>query len=95
MTITTPFSGPDYSFNLISENKGDKVERHYHEGWDETWFVVKGRYRFVICGVVKELTAGETITAKRNFLHSVECLEDGSQRIAIFKDGVKIYYVED
>ena len=92
MKVETPFSGSDYSFNVITENKGDKVNNHYHKKWDETWYIVRGRYEFFIDGVKVHAATGDVITAKRGVRHSVSCMMDGSQRLAVFKDGVELIY---
>lgn len=92
MKIETLFNGNDYSFNIISENKGDKVEPHHHNDWDETWFIIEGKYKFIIGYNTIIAYPMQTVFAHRKIVHSVECLEDNSKRIAIFKDGVEIHY---
>ena len=93
MKIYTPFNGDDYSFNIVKENCGEVVKRHLHSNWDETWYITKGEYKIIIDKEVHFLTEGDYITALRGSTHSVTCMKDGSERIAIFRKDVEIYYV--
>jgi quercetin dioxygenase-like cupin family protein len=85
-------STPDYDIYVIQENEGDKIERHFHRGWDESWIIKKGKYKIIIGDTEIITKIGDVITVNREVMHSVETLEDGSQRIAIFKKGTSTIF---
>jgi quercetin dioxygenase-like cupin family protein len=92
MIKTNLFSGADYSVYVLEENSGEEIPLHHHDNWDESWYIIDGKYQITIDGNSKEYTKGEFIFCNRNINHSVKCLEDNSKRMAIFRDGVEIHY---
>lgn len=77
----------DYDIYAIQENIGDEVPPHFHRDWDESWIIYKGSYKIIIENIEITAKVGDVITVDREDVHSVTALEDGSQRIAIFKKG--------
>ena len=85
------FCGQDYSLHVLFDPKGNKIKKHTHDDWDESWYILSGVYVITIDCVKTEVTTGDLITVRRKVIHSIESLED-SKRIAIFKDGININY---
>jgi len=89
------FEGEDYSFYVLSENKHDKVPDHFHDDWDESWFVLEGKYNITTNKKTYVLEKGDFLEVDRKIIHSVVCKENNSKRIAIFKKGIEIINKEE
>jgi mannose-6-phosphate isomerase-like protein (cupin superfamily) len=88
------FSGSDYSLHVLNDSKGEKRELHTHSDCDESWVIVKGKYEITIDGEDFVAEVGDLVTVERQVVHSIEALEDSNTRLAIFKDGTTIDYVD-
>ena len=72
------FKGDDYSLHVLINDKGDTVETHIHDDWDESWVILKGKYLVIMNGTSFVVSYGDLVTVHRNITHSIESLEDGS-----------------
>lgn len=73
----------DGAFSVFAYTGYDKIgpSFHLHHSQDELFYVVEGRYRFVVAEETMELDKGDTIFLPRNIPHSWIQLTDKGQLI--------------
>lgn len=85
------------SATLICQLPGEGNRRHYHNDWNEWWYIVSGEWEWEFEGKRKVVKAGDIVFIEKNKWHKVTAI--GSKpaiRLAVSKDKVAhIYKNED
>lgn len=61
---------------FIYHKPGVGNKRHYHEGEDEFWVIMKGRLRWTFDDEVVEVKAGDVVIARAGRHHAIEVIGD-------------------
>ena len=90
-------SNENYSFHVLRSKLGEKIEKHYHKNWAESWFIVEGKFAVWIEGFDPDdlefiAEPGDFIQIEKGVKHHIETLSETATRFAIFKEGVKVIY---
>ena len=93
----TLINTPSNRATLIAQLPGEGNRRHYHNNWDEWWYIIQGSWIFEYNGENKIINEGEIILIQRNNIHKITSNQPGlSIRLAVSRDDVDhIYKQED
>jgi len=92
----TVINSPSNSATLIAQIPGEGNRMHYHHDWDEWWYIVKGKWEWLVEGVKKEINAGEIVFIKRNRIHKITAIGNKMAiRLAVSREDVDHVYTED
>lgn len=93
----TLINTPSNRATLIAQLPGEGNRRHYHNNWDEWWYIIQGSWIFEYNGEDKVINEGEIILIQRNNIHKITANQPGlSIRLAVSRDDVDhIYKQED
>jgi quercetin 2,3-dioxygenase len=76
---------------LLGETQADPqggVPPHIHRREDETFYILNGRFTFMVGGETVEVGPGDTIFAPRDIVHTWRCTsENGGRLLAVFTPG--------
>ena len=80
---------------LLAQMPGEGNRRHYHDKWDEWWFIIKGKWEFEYNNEKLSAHKGDLIFLKRNTIHKIKAIGDMlSVRMAVSRDDVEHIYLE-
>lgn len=81
------------SATLISQKKGEGNRRHYHNDWNEWWYIIEGLWQFEINKKIKIAKKGDLVFIKKNSIHKIKALGKGiNVRLAVSRRDVKHIY---
>jgi len=81
------------SATLIAQKKGEGNRRHYHNDWNEWWYIVDGLWQFEINRKIKIAKKGDLVFIKKNSIHKIKALGNGTNvRLAVSRRDVKHIY---
>ncbi len=85
------------SVTLIAQLPGEGNRLHYHNDWDEWWYILKGKWEWYIEGKTKIVKNGDLVFIERNKRHKIVCIGDEMGiRMAVSREDVDhIYNVKD
>ena len=84
------------SATLIRQYPGEGNRRHYHEDWDEWWYILGGAWKFVTDDGEKIVLEGDLVLIKRGTWHRIEAVGDGpATRLAVSRYDVNHIYEEE
>ena len=62
----TVIDSPSNSATLICQLPGEGNREHFHPDWDEWWYIVKGKWEWVIEGKSTIIKEGDIVFIERN-----------------------------
>lgn len=81
------------SATLISQLPGEGNRLHYHNDWNEWWYIVQGRWEWEIEGRKYDVKAGDVVLIEKNKWHKITAAGTGPAiRLAVSKDKVAHIY---
>jgi len=84
------------SATLISQMPGQGNRMHYHEDWDEWWYIVSGKWRITFGTYDQEVGEGDVVMIKRGKKHKIEAIGDKPAiRLAVSRYDVNHIYEEE
>ena len=84
------------SATLISQLPGEGNRLHYHNDWNEWWYIVKGQWAWEIEGEKFLVKQGDVVFIEKNKWHKITASGDGPAiRLAVSKDKVAHIYKGD
>lgn len=84
------------SATLISQLPGEGNRLHYHNDWNEWWYIVKGQWEWEIEGEKSIVKQGDIVFIEKNKWHKITAIGTGPAiRLAVSKDKVAHIYKED
>lgn len=89
-------NSPSNCVTLIAQMPGEGNRLHYHNDWDEWWYILKGDWDWVIEGKTKRVREGDVVFIERNRLHKITAAgESQAVRMAVSRDLVAHIYPEE
>lgn len=89
-------NSPSNCVTLIAQMPGEGNRLHYHNDWDEWWYILKGEWDWVIEGKTKRVKEGDVIFIERNRLHKITAAgQTQGVRMAVSRDLVAHIYPEE
>jgi len=82
------------SATLICQLPGEGNRRHYHNNWNEWWFIIDGEWDFEIEGKVKKIVKNDIVFIEKNKVHKIT--SSGNKpaiRLAVSRADVDHIYV--
>ena len=81
------------SATLISQLPGEGNRLHYHNDWNEWWYIVRGVWKWEIEGETHEVSEGDVVFIEKNKWHKITAAGTGPAiRLAVSKDKVAHIY---
>ena len=81
------------SATLIGQMPGEGNREHYHEDWDEWWFIMNGKWKWEYEGNSREVEPGELVKIKRGVKHKITAVGDEmAVRLAVSRYDVNHIY---
>lgn len=81
------------SATLISQNPGEGNRRHYHDTWNEWWYIVDGQWEWEIEGEKKIVNKGDVVFIEKGRWHKITAVGDGPAiRLAVSREDVDHIY---
>ena len=91
----TVVNSPSNSATLVAQMPGEGNRMHFHKDWDEWWYIVEGKWEWIIDGVAKIVQQGDVIFIERNRKHKVTAFGDKMAiRLAVSQNDVDHVYEE-
>lgn len=89
----TVINSPSNSATLIAQMPGEGNRMHYHHDWDEWWYIIEGKWEWLIEGEKKRINAGEVIFIERNRKHKITAVGNKMAiRLAVSRNDVDHVY---
>ena len=84
------------SATLIAQMPGEGNRMHYHDSWDEWWYIIQGNWEWKIDGKIKNIKRGDHIFIERNKIHKITATGNSlSIRLAVSRADVDHIYTKD
>lgn len=84
------------SATLISQLPGEGNRLHYHDDWNEWWYIVQGCWEWQIEGKAIEVKTGDLVFIEKNKRHKITAVgTEPAIRLAVSRDKVAHIYPED
>jgi CMP-N-acetylneuraminic acid synthetase/quercetin dioxygenase-like cupin family protein len=84
------------SATLISQLPGEGNRLHYHDDWNEWWYIVKGVWEWEIEGKAMNVKQGDIVFIEKNKWHKITAVgTEPAIRLAVSKDNVAHIYKHD
>jgi CMP-N,N'-diacetyllegionaminic acid synthase len=84
------------SATLICQLPGEGNRLHYHDDWNEWWYIVQGRWQWQIEGKAIEVKKGDLVFIEKNKRHKITAVgTEPAIRLAVSRDKVAHIYPED
>ena len=84
------------SATLIAQMPGEGNRMHYHDSWDEWWYIIQGQWEWIIDSRKKLIKKGDHVFIERNKIHKITATGEGlSIRLAVSRQDVDHIYTED
>lgn len=81
------------SATLIHQLPGEGNRLHYHPNWNEWWYIVQGKWEFVIENKSHIIKQGEVVYIPKNQLHQIKAIgEIPAIRLAVSREDVVHIY---
>jgi CMP-N-acetylneuraminic acid synthetase/quercetin dioxygenase-like cupin family protein len=84
------------SASLICQQPGEGNRRHYHDDWNEWWYIVDGEWEWEIEGKTMIVSKGDIIFIEKGKLHKITAAGNKpAMRLAVSRDNVAHIYPEE
>ena len=85
------------SATLIAQLPGEGNRLHYHNDWDEWWYIMKGTWEWLVEGKINIVKKGDLVFIERNKRHKITCVgNEMGIRLAVSRADVDhIYEIKD
>lgn len=84
------------SATLICQMPGEGNRLHYHNNWNEWWYIVEGEWLFVIEGKNKVVKKGDVVFIAKNRIHRIEAKgKEPAIRLAVSREDVAHIYPDN
>ena len=81
------------SVTVISQLPGEGNRRHYHNDWDEWWYILEGEWIYEVDGREQRIQKNELVFIERNKIHKVTATGSGrAVRMAVSRADVDHIY---
>lgn len=81
------------SATLISQMPGEGNRRHYHDNWNEWWYIVDGQWEWEIEGEKKIVKKGDIVFIEKGKWHKITAIGDKPAiRLAVSREDVDHIY---
>jgi CMP-N,N'-diacetyllegionaminic acid synthase len=78
---------------LIAQLPGEGNRRHFHDKWDEWWYIVQGNWEFEYNDRTEIVSENSVVLIQRNNIHKITAIgEKMSIRLAVSRDDVDHIY---
>lgn len=89
-------NSPSNCVTLIAQMPGEGNRLHYHNDWDEWWYILKGEWDWMIEGKVQKVKEGDVVFIERNRLHKITAAgQTQAVRMAVSRDLVAHIYPKE
>lgn len=84
------------SATLISQMPGEGNRKHYHDNWNEWWYIVDGEWEWEIEGEKKVVKKGEVVFIEKGKWHKITAIGDKPAiRLAVSREDVDHIYEDE
>jgi len=84
------------SATLICQLPGEGNRRHYHNNWNEWWYILEGEWDFEIDGIIKKIYKNDIVFIEKNKIHKIMSSGNGPAiRLAVSREDVDHIYVDE
>lgn len=84
------------SATLISQLPGEGNRLHYHNDWNEWWYIIEGNWMWEIEGREYTVKKGDIVFIEKNKLHRITAIGDRpAVRLAVSRDKVPHIYLRE
>lgn len=81
---------------LIAQMPGEGNRRHYHDKWDEWWYIIEGKWEFEYNNDIETIEKDNIVLIRRNNVHKITAIGNGlSIRLAVSRDDVEHIYTNE
>ena len=92
----TVINSPSNSATLIAQIPGEGNRMHYHHDWDEWWYILQGKWEWLVEGEKKHIKAGDVVFIERNRKHKITAIGNKMAiRLAVSREDVDHVYTKD
>jgi len=92
----TVINSPSNSATLIAQIPGEGNRMHYHHDWDEWWYILQGKWEWLVEGEKKYVKAGDVVFIERNRKHKITAVGNKMAiRLAVSREDVDHVYTAD
>lgn len=92
----TVINSPSNSATLIAQMPGEGNRMHYHHDWDEWWYILQGKWEWLVEGEKKNIKAGDVVFIERNRKHKITAVGDKMAiRLAVSREDVDHVYTDE
>jgi len=78
---------------LIGQMPGEGNRLHYHNNWDEWWYIIKGEWSWFVEGKTIDVKKGDIVFIERNKKHKITAIgSEQAIRLAVSRDDVDHIY---
>lgn len=78
---------------LIGQMPGEGNRLHYHNDWDEWWYIIKGEWEWFVEGDTMVVKKGDIVFIERNKKHKITAVgSEQAIRLAVSRDDVDHIY---
>jgi len=78
---------------LIGQMPGEGNRLHYHNDWDEWWYILKGEWEWFVEGEIMTVKKGDIVFIERNKKHKITAVgSEQAIRLAVSRDDVDHIY---
>ena len=72
---------------------GEGNRLHYHPTWDEWWYILEGKWEWMVDGESKKVKQGDVVFIERNRKHKITALGNKMAiRLAVSREDVDHVY---
>lgn len=81
------------SCTVVTQMPGEGNRLHYHAKWNEWWFILQGKWDFVIEGVTHQVEKGDLVFIEKGKRHKITAIGDTiASRLAVSRYDVEHIY---
>tara|TARA_R110001592_G_scaffold105399_3_gene296387 strand:- start:6144 stop:7250 length:1107 start_codon:yes stop_codon:yes gene_type:complete len=81
---------------LIGQMPGEGNRLHYHNNWDEWWYILKGQWEWFVEGETLTVKEGDIVFIERNKKHKITATgNEQAIRLAVSRDDIDHIYEQD
>lgn len=78
---------------LICQLNGEGNRKHYHNSWNEWWYIVQGQWEWWIEGETKKVKKGDIVFIEKNRWHKIKAIgKIPAIRLAVSRKDVEHIY---
>jgi quercetin dioxygenase-like cupin family protein len=81
---------------LIAQLPGEGNRRHYHNNWDEWWYIIDGEWEYEYNTEKYKIKKGDIVLIQRNNIHKITAIGNKQAiRLAVSREDVDHIYTQE